>query len=200
MAGKSCCGRRWSVLALVVWLAGCSATPSARFYTLRPVGSVQQDAAPVASRAPSVYVKQVELPDYLDRPQIVTRAGENELHFAEYDRWAGPLADEMTAVLAEELGRQLGADRVFATRGLPAEKTGYTVALRVLRLDCTPGKDVLLKAQWVVRCGTDAAIRAATLREPVGDRRYETLVESVGKVLRQAAAMIAHDIPSGSRP
>src|SRR5262249_23921679 len=71
-------------------LAGCfGASRPARFYTLDPVqvrdspGSTSTDAV--------LAVGPIDLPDYVDRPQIVTRTGSNELVIAEFDRWGGSL-------------------------------------------------------------------------------------------------------------
>ena len=62
-------------------MAGCATTPPSRFYILEPV---KTDAAAQPSEpATAVGVGPVELPKYLDRPQIVVRSGANELFYDE---------------------------------------------------------------------------------------------------------------------
>jgi Uncharacterized protein conserved in bacteria len=108
----------------VVLLAGCTHSPPVRFYTLTPLDrqeirrASRQEAVPGAVR-----IMPVDIPDYLDRPQIMTRDGKNILKLAEFDRWAGSLGDNITAVLAENLGLLLASDRVFIHPGIGGEKT-----------------------------------------------------------------------------
>ena len=49
------------------------------------------------------------LPGALDRPQIARRLGPNQLDYAEYDRWAGPLDEMIRRVLAVDLRPRLPA-------------------------------------------------------------------------------------------
>ena len=53
----------------------------------------------------AVVVASVRLPQYLERPQIVTRSGDNRLQLAEFDQWGGNLYQDMTRVLAQNLAR-----------------------------------------------------------------------------------------------
>jgi uncharacterized lipoprotein YmbA len=141
----------------------------------------------------------VEIPDYLDRPQIVTRDGQNALYLAEFDRWGGSLSDNIAAVLAENLGVILGSDRVYVYPWIRAEKADYSVVMRVLRLDCTLGDQVLLKVQWTLFAGPDkkdVATHITTCTERLNDKRYETMVAAVGRTLEQVSREIARDIPA----
>ncbi len=195
------------LVAAAVWLAGCGRSPAARFYTLNPVGRQEAKEPPGWATDPvSVSIASVEIPDYLDRPQIVTRDGKSGLKLAEFDRWGGSLGDSIAAVLAENLTLLLGSDRVFASHRARAEKADYGVALRVLRLDCMPGDQVLLKAQWTVFYGPqrkDVVTRVSTFTERLGDSRYDTMVAAVSTTLGQVSREIAREIrdrPKGTTP
>jgi uncharacterized protein len=186
------------LVALIVLLAGCASSPPVRYYTLTPAGSqggarsVAQEARPV-----SVSIVPVEIPDYLDRAEIVTQEGEHELKLAEYDRWAGSLSDNISAVLAENIATFLGSDRVFVSPGIRGEKNDFAVVMRILRLDCVPGDRVSLKAQWSILPGQDkkdVATRTLTFSESVGDKRYETLVAAFSRTLEQVSREIAREI------
>ena len=62
----------------VVILAGCASSPSSKFYQLNPLQnriSITPDASPVQNQI--IAIGLVRIPNYLDRPQIVTRAGKN---------------------------------------------------------------------------------------------------------------------------
>ena len=185
-------------VAVAVWLAGCAGSPPARFYTLNPLGP--QEAKPSAlpaSHPVSVGIAPVEIPDYLDRPQVVTRDGRNELRLAEFDRWAGSLSENIAAVLAENLALLLGTDRVFVYPWIRTERADYSVAVRVLRLDCKPGDQVLLKVQWALLSGPerkDVATQVASFTERLNDNRYETIAAAVSRTLEQLSREIARTI------
>jgi uncharacterized protein len=186
--------------ALVVPLAGCASSPPVRFYTLTPVGYQEgATSSPGAASPVTVGIAAVEIPDYLDRPQIVTREGRNELKLAEFDRWAGSLSDNVTAVLADNVATFLGSDRVTVNPGVGAGKTDVTVTMRILRWDCVPGDRVLLKAQWTIFAGKerkDVAARTITLTESLGDQRYETMLAAFDHILDQVSREIAREIAS----
>lgn len=185
-----------------VFFTGCSSSPSARYYTISPLTVQEQRSAAHGATDPvSVTVAPVEIPDYLDRLQIVTREGANGLRLAEFDRWGGSLAENITTVLVENLSGLLPSDRVFAYPRMPTEKPDYHLGVRVLRLDCLPGERVDLKVQWLITTGLDkqeVARRQAVFSEKVADSRYETMVDGVSRTIEQLSREISREI--GSRP
>ena len=88
-------------LVVLVLLAGClnlkTGTPPAQYYLLsslpeqQPVEQIHE-----AGSGPVVGVGPISLPRHLDRPQIVTMAGPNELRLSEFHRWAEPLQNSIT--------------------------------------------------------------------------------------------------------
>lgn len=188
------------LVAVALWLAGCASSPQARFYTLNPLPPQEvKHSSPAVTNPVSISIAPVEIPDYLERPQIVTRDGRNELNLAEFDRWGGSLSDNIAAVLAENLGVILGSERVYVYPRMRAEIPDYSVVMRVLRLDCTPGDQVLLKVQWTLLAGPDkkdVATHITTCTERLNDKRYETMVAAIGRTLEQVSREIAREIPA----
>jgi uncharacterized lipoprotein YmbA len=185
-------------VAVVASLAGCSSSPASRFYTLSPLVLHEAKSSPLAvSGQVSVGIAPVEVPDYLDRPQIVTRDGQNGLRLAEFDRWAGSLSDNIGAVLAENLSLLLGTERVFVHPRMSGEKSDFSLALRVLRLECAPGDEVLLKVQWTLLTGgdsTEVATRVATFSERLSDREYRTVASAISHAVGELSRQIALEI------
>jgi len=95
------------LLALVILLAGCGASPPSKFYVLT-ADPVPPRAAATAT-GNTVALGRITLPGALDRPQIARRRGANEIVFSEEERWAGPLDDMMRRVLADDLAARLPA-------------------------------------------------------------------------------------------
>jgi hypothetical protein len=188
-------------LALVALFAGCAGTPPARFYTLTSMAQPQAGQPAAAAQNVSVNIAPVEIPDYLNRLQIVTKDGRNELKLAEFDRWAGSLAENMAVVLAENLSQLLGSEQVFVHPRVQAATPDYTLAVRVLQLDCIPGDQVRLKAQWTVLAGAErkeTVTRMSNISEKLEDKQYETMVAAVSRTLEQLSSEIAREIQAQS--
>jgi len=87
-------------------------TEEARFFVLRA------EAPPVAGEAAgapegAIGLLPVRLPGHLNRPQLVTESGPNELIINEFARWAEPLEPALSRVLAENLATLLAHHRVL---------------------------------------------------------------------------------------
>ena len=80
-------------------LNGCASTGPTRFYLLSPIGGDHAGGCP-DGRTLSLGVGPIEVPRYLDRPQIMTRTGPNEMALAEFDLWAEPLKEGIPRILA----------------------------------------------------------------------------------------------------
>ena len=84
-----------------------------------------------SSRNVVVAVGPVRIPDYLDRPQSVTRTGNNELKLSEFHRWAWSLAADISRVLVENISGFLPADGVSVTRWTPYRGSRVPAFLRI---------------------------------------------------------------------
>ena len=157
-------------LALLGALTGCATTPDARFYTLG------EPASPVAAADStlSLALGPIDLPRYLDRPQMVTRDDGNRLAVDEYNRWGGSLEEEIQRVLSAHLGSRLGTARVYTYPSRIVAVTDYRIALDVRRFDGTLGGQVALDAAWSL-----IDDRSGEVVE-VGRGRYEAPVTAPG--------------------
>ena len=123
--------------------AGCSIkseTAPSRFYMLRPLpADPSAPASGIDESRPVLALGPVDIPAHLDRPQIVTRTPGTEVKLSEFERWAEPLEDNVTAVLADNLSSLLSTERVtlFPSR-LPPD-LDLRVAVEVLRFDGSLG-------------------------------------------------------------
>jgi len=131
---------------LLIGLAGCGSEPT-RFYVLDALPNTQNGGA---ERGPSVGVGPIELPQYLDRPQIVTQSSENRLELSELDQWAEPLQDNFKRVLAENVGTLLRTDKVFVFPWPSSTAIDYQVTLKVDRFIGTLGGNAHLTARWTI--------------------------------------------------
>ncbi len=194
-------GRR--AFRLVVWvtgvlfstLAGCGTTQSSRFYMLESVsGAHAPERVGTLDPAISVGLGPVTFPDYLDRPQIVTRTQQNLVYLAEFDRWAGPLASNVSRILVEELSFLLGTDRVVQYPWPASFDVTYQILLDCYRFDGTLGEKAVLEAQWSIvgKKGRKVLrVKRSTIIEPAGGPSYEALVAAQSRVLGKLSREMA---------
>jgi uncharacterized lipoprotein YmbA len=139
----------------------------------------------------------VEMPDYLDRPQIATRVSENEIKLDEFNRWAEPLKDNFYRVLVENLSTLLNTAKVIKTTESTGAPVGLEVGLKVLRFDGTLGGDVELTATWGLfnEGGKNLLmVRRSSFKEPTGAATYEALVAAQSRAVAALSREIADAI------
>lgn len=182
------------VLALgaIVAGSGCARTPT-RYYLLTPV-----PGAEAATRATAVVaVGPVSLPDYLDRPEIVTRDGTNAARLGAYDQWAGPLDDMLPRVLVEDLAARLPGDRVVAFPRTENPVFAHRVAVDVARFDVDETGTAILRVGWQVHTPgekTPLLVRDSTLRASSASDSYADRVAALSQALGLLADEIAQEI------
>ncbi len=130
-------------------MVACRSSPPVRYYLL----SVDHNPPPAAVQATdlAVVVGPIGLPDYLDRPQMVSREGATELALSELHRWAEPLERHFTSVLAENVAVYLGSDRVDVfPESSTASGTQRRVKGTVTRFDADADGRAELIIRWHV--------------------------------------------------
>ena len=179
--------------ALVSLAAGCASTPPSRFYTLSAT------AAPSTAAASSlmIVVGPVSVPAVVDRLEIVVSSGSNELKLDEFNRWASPLQDNLSRVIAENLVAILGTRRVTLLPQMPSTAAQYRVAIEVHAFESAIGTSTTLDAVWTVRRTTDGSAETGrtAVRESVRDNSYDALAAAHSL----AAARLSQDIADAVR-
>ena len=96
----------------------------------------------------TIGVGPIKIPQYLNRPMIVSRTGPNEIQSDEFHQWAEPLPENMSRVMSADLLALTGAAHSFAFPWRAAIPIDVQVTVNVMQFDVSPDGDVTLKAQW----------------------------------------------------
>jgi uncharacterized protein len=171
---------------------GCSTGPPARLYVLTSLPRAESVPPATGGRELSIGVGPVELPQYVDRPQIVTGQESSELHSATSAQWAEPLQDGFTRVLAENLSLLLATDRValFPWKTFIPE---YQVVVEVTHFLGQTG-EVSLVALWSIltKDGREALVsKKSSFRESTGSSEYEALAAAMSRTVAALSRDIA---------
>lgn len=192
---KAAWGRRLRLLGVMTSFSACASGPE-HFFALS--SGVPPAAAPAPERSRSVVVEQAVLPDLIDRPQLVVRGDGNTVVILEQQRWAEPLRSGIPRVVAENLGKLLGTNRV-STRDDVIRSPDCRVMIDVRRLDSQPLLEVTLEALWTVACG-DAPRRTgqSIAHERLASKEIDAVVAAHGRVLDSMSRDIARTLQDTS--
>jgi uncharacterized lipoprotein YmbA len=183
---------------LVIFLGGCVRSQTPRFYTLTPLQSDEVTAKRISPAQNAVVgIGPVQLADYLDQSDLVTRRGDNQLIKAEYDRWAGSFKNDFINVLAEDIGYLVPTQRIYLYPWRGSVPIGYQVALEVVRCDGRLGEAAWLVARWSVFAGPEKKLlkmQRSSIREPVTGADYAALVAAQSRAVAKLSQEIAQAI------
>lgn len=175
-------------VAALVLVGGCSSTPPSRFYTLSAA------ATPVAPASElSAAVGPVSVPAQVDRPQFVVRTGPNQVQLDEFNRWAAPLQDNISRVVAENLVSMLGSPHITLSPQTLSGNAEYRIAIEVQGFESAPGESAMLDAVWTVRRMHDGKTETgrSTVREPVKHQGYDALAAAHSRAIAHMSQDIA---------
>jgi uncharacterized lipoprotein YmbA len=192
----------WLIALFALLLCGCrGSTPKTEFYTLNSIRNAQMDAQPISAGQPlSIGVGPVNLPEVLDRPQIVSRTGPNTLQIDEFHRWAGRLEEDFARVVAENISFMLATEQVDVYPWDASFKPRYQVILDVQRFEGRLNqKDVFLEVFWKViepQKRTTLLIKRSAIKEPLTATDYQTLIATKSRAIAKLSKLITKEINS----
>jgi uncharacterized lipoprotein YmbA len=179
---------------VLLFMAGCTTSPPSRFYLLQSLSSAAvESGAQVKDQGLAIGIGPINLPDYLDRPQIVTRNPGNELRLDEFNRWAEPLGQNLSRVLAENLATLLDTQRIVVYPWPQATPIDFRIRVDVLRLDGSLGGRAILSARWTIYTGDMQKVlmvRKSDIDESAASAAHEALVAAESR----AAAVLSREI------
>ena len=201
--------RRWlrgvdllaAVRALLVsaTIASCTVlTPRpdpSRFFVLAPLPDTGSPSA--GSHVSSLGVGPILLPRYLDRPEIVTRVGPNEVRPAVFDYWAGSLSHQFESVLTQNLQTLVRPDRVQPFPWYAGAAPDLVVEVDVQRFESSSDGRAELAARWRVRKGSAlGTLRAgeSSLTRPLNSQGPEAAALALSGLLDDFSHELAEAI------
>lgn len=191
--------RGWRAMLAILLLGSlgaCIAAQPTSFYTL---SSEVERRPPSAGRSLVIGLGPITLPPYLDRPDIVTREGPNEMRLAEFHRWAEPLEPLLARTMAQNLYTLLDTKDVILLpqrRDTPLDRV---VEVEVGRLDADEAGQVVLDARWWVYRGDGETLLASGHSEAVEQGAPPPDYAAIVAAMSRAVAAVSRDIAGAVR-
>lgn len=192
---------KWTVAVVfclsIIACVGRQSAPT-QFYMINPVPPTSGDQTRMMEpEIVLVSLDPVEIPQYLNRPQIVTNVDGVEYHLDEFNQWLEPLSDTLTRVIAENLAEMLSDQPIDVISMERPVETDFSITVQILRLDGNPDKEMVLIARWTL---FDQAENVLSLterfvsQEKMADDSYESLVNAQKRSIESLSRKIAEAI------
>ena len=179
------------ILSALLLISACGTSQKTDFYQLEETS----DASLVGvEKGCIIGVGPINLPEYINRPQIVTRKSEHHFNVSEFNRWIEPINDSINRLLVINLSNNLNSNRVY---WLPRNDRQYPLDLRIAidigRFDGQLGKEVILESRWSIFDKDDKPVltRVSLIKEAVNGESYSALVAAMNRALQQLGKEIA---------
>lgn len=185
----------WNKLLIFICLSlltGCGGA-GANYYRLSAM-----TASPTggSSSGLSVAVGPVTLPSYIDRAEIVFSSGSNQFQIPTNALWVGSLQENISRVVAADLGALLGTSNVRASVE-PGFSPRYRVALDVRQFHGISGQEAIFDLSWRIQGGASGETisrHSRMFQQGINGDGYQALVEAESRLLEQASAAIAQSL------
>jgi len=128
-------------------LIGCGGSVT-QYYVLDTTATKQMEGV---VNLPSIAIRQLEIPPYLDRPRMVSRDHGSELHISEYHQWGGRLRDNLARTLADDLGVELASPNISAVPQPGAMDADISLLVDIRQFERLPDGHVHLKVRWQIQ-------------------------------------------------
>lgn len=145
---------RIALLGFAVMFAlfsACRTSQPARYYVLTAAAGSGGGAA----GGPTIGLGPFTLPDYLNRPQIVTRKSDTELHLSESNRWAEPLPESFLTALVDSVAQHTESERVLGFPWSGRPDLECRVRGEVIRFEADSRGEAVLDVRWLVTSGSE---------------------------------------------
>ncbi len=175
-----------SILCLII--TGCGTTQPSQFYIL---SSSIEDMGSGVSMVKNTIEKRIGLgpvnfPKYLDRSAIVVRQSDSQISINDMHRWAEPLDNNFTQVLAHNLQTLLGNSDIAVFPWRNPRSIDYQVVIDVHRFDADINNNVMLSVNWYLFRKADnhkLYTEKITITEKAEHDTYDAFVKKQSDVL-----------------
>ena len=184
------------IILLPVLMGGCVGVSQKSVYYVFNASQEQSSVQSLVSHQ-GLGLGPIRIPEFLKRPQIVTRQGENILAVIEFHRWGDSLEAQITGVLLENLSALLNTTNVSAYPWERPFAPAYQLYIDIRHFEGeTKGSITLESVWWIVEIENNKRLltRRSSLIEPTGGPGYMEYVTAMNTCLEKLSQEIVRGI------
>lgn len=181
-------------ICLLCLLSACASRQPDHFYilTAQPRGTGERMAI-----VPTPVSLKVSLPSLVDRPEMVINTGAEGVIVLEHERWAAPLSDLVTQVLAQDMERRRIDLLVTGSRGGRSNSPALEVRVDIVEMSARKAGQVSIWAHWRI-------LDVSAAHETVGSEEfsaqpapagYAGIAQALSKCLALLADRLTAQLP-----
>jgi uncharacterized protein len=196
--------------AAATLLGACSSAPT-HYHSLTPIhqtippsspGTIvctSGTTGPTSSEpepASTVLLAHLAVPVEADRMQLLLHQTPTRLSVYETERWAAPLADQISIILIDNLRNALPNLSITGDPLLIGAGTPLQLNMEIEELDALAGKEATVRAQWRLSVRDSAASQTGTCtaRQPLRSTGIDELVLAWSRALADISSTLADSI------
>jgi uncharacterized lipoprotein YmbA len=202
--------RRPGVLtcAAATFLGACSSAPT-HYHSLTPIHQTIRPSSPgtivctpdvMGPTSPepigTVLLAHLAVPAEANRMQLLLHQTPTRLSVYETERWAAPLADQISIILIDNLRNALPNLSITSDPLLIGTGTPLQLNMEIEELDALAGKEATVRAQWRLSARDDGASQTGTCtaRQPLQSTGIDELVLAWSRALADISSSLAASI------
>lgn len=185
----------WPVIAAMILFAGCSS--KSNFYQLHPK-TMQVSEKKARKRGILIGIGEVEVPDYLNKPEMVTRLSAGRIDIHEEERWVGSFSRNIQSVLAHNLSILLPKYTIMTYPWEEPVSDRYRIYVTIDRFDGDSSGTVTMHGRWSLADQRDNRVlfgESINYREQ-GAATLDAIVDTQSSLLEKLSRHIAAKIRS----
>lgn len=192
------CLRVFVVALCALGLTAClSGSPTLRYYLLSdtPAKSLLQPQ----QQAPAIEISAIHIPQYLDRPQIVSRTASSRLRLSESHQWGGNLRKNLIRAMVSNLSQLLDTAQIRSNARRNSETPDYRLEVEIMEFEIAIDGRIHLTAKWQVKSIAENRIVNTQISRLLSSQviqadDYDALVQGMSELYGQLSKTIAETI------
>ena len=96
---------------------------------------------------------KINLPELIDRPEIVTRTGAHTIELADFDHWADDLENNISTLIASEVSHDLRTGYVYISPWASSKKLDFQIKVHIRKFVGELDGDVKLEGTYIILIG-----------------------------------------------
>jgi len=189
-------------MVFVLFSEGCvsvSNSPNPRFYTLYAPDKEKPSQEFNIPENTIIGIGPLRIPEYLNRPQIVTNNKDKTISFDEFNRWAESLDFSLARLINNNLALMLKNASFQIFPWDMALSVKYQVIADVIQLENNRNQDLLFAVQWsIIDLEKRRAVftKRSEFRKDISPQNYYGLTEALSEATMSLSKEIAQELVS----
>lgn len=177
-----------------ILLGGCTA--KINYYLMSPIAGSEP---PTQEHKAKLGVGPIQLADYLQRQNVVTRTSSSRIEVPREHKWGSSLESHITETLAENLRQRLGLKGVVVYPWQPGTTIDHQLTADFIQFIYQESA-VILEANWILRKRSTGQFvdGFSRISEPSTDD-YDDVVDAMSRALGKMSDQIAMKVQQPSQ-